>query len=118
MPDWLRDALIAVAAFIGGKAVNAAGEQVRAGNELRRGVDRLAVAVEAIGADLREIRSEIHHQVAGLKVEIHDQVSGLRQELHAHQVTQETRLAALNQRIDALAGGAKNGPLGEDSRSR
>lgn len=101
MPDWLRDTLLALGAFIGGRAVNGIGEQMREGRELRRGVDRLTSAVEGIGADLREIRGEIHGQVAGLKAEIHEQVSGLRTELHGYQMQQESRIANIEDRIDA-----------------
>jgi hypothetical protein len=68
-------------------------------------VDRLTTAVEGIGADLRDIRSEIHGQVAGLKIEIHDQVAGLRSELHNHVQQQETRFNAVEGRIDALSSG-------------
>lgn len=100
MPDWLRDVFLAVAAFIGGRAVNGISEQMREGRELRRGVDRLTTAVENIGSDLRSIRSEIHSQVSGLKVEIHEQVSSLRDELHAHQAQQESRLGNIEERID------------------
>lgn len=103
MPDWLRDTLLALGAFIGGRAVNGIGEQMREGRELRRGVDRLTSAVEGIGADLREIRGEIHGQVAGLKVEIHEQVTGLRNELHNHVQQQQAKFDAVENRIDATA---------------
>jgi len=105
MPDWLRDVLIALGAFVGGRAANALGSQIQEGRELRRGVDRLTTAVEGIGTDLRDIRSEIHGQVAGLKVEIHDQVAGLRSELHTHVQQQEARFNAVDGRIDALSSG-------------
>ena len=104
VPDWLRDSLIAVGAFIGGRAVNGVAEQMKEGRELRRGVDRLTAAVEGVSGDLRDIRSEIHGQVAGLKIEIHDQVAGLRQELHGHKMQQEARFSSIEDRVDATAG--------------
>lgn len=104
MPDWLRDVLIALGAFVGGRAANYWGEQINEGKELRRGVDKLTTAVEGIGADLRDIRGEIHGQVAGLKMEIHDQVAGLRQELHGHTMQQEARIKGIEDRIDCTNG--------------
>lgn len=104
MPDWLRDALIALGAFVGGRAVNGISEQMREGRELRRGVDRLTTAVENLGGDLKDIRGEIHHQVAGLKVEIHDQVSGLKTELHGYKLEQEARVSSIEERVDAIGG--------------
>lgn len=104
MPDWLRDVLIALGAFVGGRAANAVGEQMKEGRELRRGVDRLTTAVENLGGDLKDIRNEIHGQVAGLKVEIHDQVSGLKAELHGYKLQQEARVANIEERVDAIGG--------------
>ena len=100
MPDWLRDTLLAIGAFIGGRAVNGISEQMKEGRELRRGVDRLTTAVETVSSDLRSIRGEIHGQVSGLKIEIHDAVTGLRSELHNHQAQQEARLGNIEERID------------------
>jgi hypothetical protein len=120
MPDWLRDVLIGVGAFVGGRAANVLGNQIQEGREMRRGFDRLTTAVEGIGADLKEIRGEIHNQVAGLKVEIHDQVSGLRLEIRDHKREADARIGEINGRmegvngrIDALAAGmgATVGPL-------
>lgn len=104
MPDWIRDVLIALGAFVGGRAVNGVAEQMKEGRELRRGVDRLTTAVEGVSSDLRDIRAEIHGQVAGLKVEIHDQVNGLRQELQGHKMQQEARFGAIEDRVDTTAG--------------
>ena len=103
MPDWLRDVLIAAGAFVGGRTVNGISEQMKEGRELRRGVDRLTIAVEKVSEDLRNIRNEIHGQVAGLKVEIHEQVGGLREELHTHQVQQEVRFGNIEERMDATS---------------
>lgn len=105
MPDWLRDIGIAIGAFIGGRAVNAVGEQMKEGRELRRGVDRLTQAVETVSSDLRDIRGEIHNQVAGLKVELHDQVSGLRYEIANHKAENDQRVNSIDSRIDALSSG-------------
>lgn len=103
MPEWLRDVLIGLGAFVGGRAVNGISDQMKEGRELRRGVDRLTTAVENIGSDLKDIRHEIHGQVAGLKVEIHDQVGSLRQELHGYKLQQEARLGCIEERIDATS---------------
>lgn len=103
MPEWLQTIIVAIGSFLGGRVVNSIGDQMKEGRELRRGVDRLTTAVENIGADLREIRGEIHGQVAGLKVEIHDQVSGLRSELHNHVQRQQGQFEAMESRIDATA---------------
>jgi hypothetical protein len=103
MPDWLLNTLLAIGAFVGGRTVNAVSEQMKEGRELRRGLDRLTIAVEGVGTDLREIRGEIHHQVAGLKVELHDQVGGLRSELAAHKAESEHRVSSIDARIDRLA---------------
>ena len=111
MPDWLVNTLLALGAFIGGRTANAVGEQMKEGRELRRGLDRLTIAVEGVGTDLREIRGEIHHQVAGLKVELHDQVGGLRSELAAHKAEAEQRVSSIDARIDALADRQTMGPL-------
>ena len=103
MPDWILNTALALAAFIGGRTVNAVGEQMREGRELRRGFDRLTIAVEGIAVDLREIRGEIHNEVAGLKSELHDQVGGLRHELASHKSETELRASSIDARIDALA---------------
>lgn len=108
MTEWLRDLLLAIAAFFGGRAANVISDQMKAGAELRRGMDRLAVAVESISVDLKDIRGEIHGQVAGLKVEIHDQVAGLRQELHGYKMQQEARVSNIEERIDRLVGSNAN----------
>lgn len=89
VPDWLRDTLLAIGAFIGGRAVNGISDQMKEGRELRRGVDRLTTAVESVSSDLRNIRSEIHNQI-----------TGLRDELHTHQAQQESRLGNIEERID------------------
>jgi hypothetical protein len=116
MPDWLRDVLIGVSAFVGGRAVNVLGSQIQEGREMRRGFDRLTTAVENIGSDLKEIRVEIHNQVAGLKLELHDQINGVRMEIREHKREADARIGEIsgrmegvNGRIDALASGM--GPL-------
>jgi hypothetical protein len=100
MPEWVREVVIGLAAFVGGKAVNAAGEQIKEGRELRRGVDRLAIAVESISKDLREIRGEIHDQVSGLKTEMHEQVGAMLVELNNYKAENETRMQRIESRID------------------
>lgn len=103
VPEWLRDVLLAIGAFIGGRAVNSIGEQIKEGRELRRGVDRLTIAVENLGGDLKDIRDEIHGQVAGLKIEIHDQVAGLRSELHGYQIQQDNRISSIEAQAASTA---------------
>jgi hypothetical protein len=60
--------------------------------------------VESIGSDLRDIRGEIHSQVAGLKVDLHEQISGVRQELHSSKVESEVRLRTIEDRVDSTNG--------------
>ena len=110
VPDWLRDALLALGAFVGGRSVNALTEAHKDRLQLRDSVTRLAIGVESISGDLRDIRGEIHKQVGELKAEIHDQVSGLKAELHQQQENHERRMEGVevridgvNSRIDALA---------------
>jgi hypothetical protein len=110
MPEWLREAVLAIGAFFGGKAINALGEAHKDRLQMRDSVTRLAIGVESISGDLRDIRGEIHKQVGELKLEIHDQVSGLKAELHQQQQNHERRMEGVevridgvNQRIDALA---------------
>lgn len=110
MPEWLREAVLAIGAFFGGRAINAMGEAQKDRLQLRDSVTRLAIGVESISGDLRDIRGEIHKQVGELKMEIHDQVSGLKGELHQQQqnhdqrmLGMEGRIDGVNQRIDALA---------------
>jgi len=69
---------------------------------MRDGMTRLALGVESISGDLRDIRGEIHKQVGELKVEIHDQVSGLKQELHQQQLNHEIRMEGVDGRIDGV----------------
>jgi hypothetical protein len=104
MPDWMRDVLIALGSFFGGRAANVLGSQINEGREMRRGLDRLTTAVESIGSDLRDIRGEIHSQVAGLKVDLHEQISGVRQELHSSKVESEARLRTIEDRVDSTNG--------------
>jgi hypothetical protein len=110
VPDWLRDALLALGAFIGGRSLNALSDAQKDRIHLRDSVTRLAIGVESIGTDLRDIRGEINTQVGALKIEIHDQVSGLKAELHQQQLNHDQRMAGVevridgvNQRIDAIA---------------
>ena len=110
MPEWLREVVLAVGAFFGGKAINAISEARKDRLQLRDSVTRLAIGVESISGDLRDIRGEIHKQVGELKMEIHDQVSGLKGELHQQQqnhdqrmLGMEGRIDGVNQRVDALA---------------
>ena len=69
---------------------------------MREGMTRLAIGVEGISSDLRDIRGEIHKQVGDLKVEIHEQVSGLKQELHEQQLNHERRMEGVDGRIDGV----------------
>jgi len=69
---------------------------------MRDGMTRLALGVESIGGDLRDIRGEIHKQVGELKDEIHDQVSGLKQELRQQQLNHEMRMENVEGRIDGV----------------
>jgi hypothetical protein len=104
MPDWLRDVLLAVGSFFGGRAANVLGAQINEGREMRRGLDRLTTAVESIGSDLRDIRGEIHSQVAGLKVDLHEQITGVRNELHTTRIEAEVRLRTIEDRVDTTNG--------------
>jgi hypothetical protein len=104
MPDWLRDVVIALGSFFGGRAANVLGAQINEGREMRRGLDRLTTAVESIGSDLRDIRGEIHSQVAGLKVDLHEQIAGVRQELHSTKLESEVRLRTIEDRVDSTNG--------------
>lgn len=110
LPDWLRDVLLALGAFVGGRSINALTEAHKDRIQLRDSVTRLAIGVESISGDLQNIRGEISKQVGDLKTEIHDQVSGLKSELHTQQANHdrrmegvEIRIDGVNARIDALA---------------
>jgi carbon monoxide dehydrogenase subunit G len=102
--------VLALGAFIGGRSINALSDAHKDRLQMRDSVTRLAIGVESISVDLREIRSEITTQVGALKVEIHEQVSALRQEVHTQQANHDRRMEGLevrvdgvNQRIDTLA---------------
>ena len=98
-PEWLRDLIIAIGSFLGGRALNVIGAQINESREMRRVMDRLTTAVESIGSDLRDIRGEIKAQVAGLRGEIH----GTKIEAESRLRTIEDRVDNTNGRIDALA---------------
>ena len=102
LPDWLRDVLLALGAFVGGRSINAVTEAHKDRLQMRDCVTRLAIGVESISGDLREIRTEINSQVSGLKIEIHDQVSGLKGELHEQQQSHEQRMEGVEIRIDGV----------------
>ena len=93
---------MALGAFVGGRSLNALGEARRERVAMRDSMTRLAIGVESIGGDLRDIRGEINKQVGELKVEIHDQVSGLKQELHQQQLNHEMRMEGVEGRIDGV----------------
>ena len=110
LPDWLRDVLLAIGAFVGGRAMNGITEAHKDRLQMRDSVTRLAIGVESISGDLRDIRGEITTQVGALKIEIHEQVSALRGEMHTQQQNHDRRMEGIeirvdgvNQRIDALA---------------
>lgn len=76
----------------------------------RSGLDRLTRAVEGIGSDLRDMKTDSHQQSVELKEEIHIQVSGLRGDLTEHKREVEGRVEALNHRIDLLICPLPDGP--------
>jgi hypothetical protein len=99
MPDWMRDVLIALGSFFGGRAANVLGSQINEGREMRRCLDRLTAAVENIGGDLKDTRNEIHEQGVMFRDELHKQ-----NQIHEKRLENvETRIDSVNQRIDALA---------------
>ena len=102
LPEWFREALLGIAAFVGGRSLNALGEARKGRVAMRDSMTRLAIGVESIGGDLRDIRGEINKQVSELKIEIHDQVSGLKQELHQQQINHELRMEGLEGRVDGV----------------
>jgi hypothetical protein len=102
LPEWFREVLLGLAAFVGGRSINAWSESRKERLLMRDSMTRLAIGVESIGGDLRDIRGEIHKQVGELKVEIHDQVSGLKQELHQQQLNHDQRMAGVEMRIDGV----------------
>ena len=110
MPEWLREVVLALGAFVGGRSINALGEAHKDRLQMRDSVTRLAIGVESISGDLQNIRGEIREQVSELKNEVHEQVSGLKAELHQQQLNHDQRMSGIeyrvdgvNQRIDALA---------------
>jgi hypothetical protein len=90
-PEWLRDAGLALAAFIGGHGINALSESRKSSMQMRDSVNRLALGVESVSIDLREIKAEIHEQVGELK-----------KELHAHQKNTNDRTTAIENRVDLV----------------
>jgi hypothetical protein len=102
LAEWLRDVLLALGAFVGGRSLNALTEAHKDRLQLRDSVTRLAIGVESISGDLRDIRGEINKQVGELKVEIHEQVSGLKAELHQQQANHDQRMAGVEMRIDGV----------------
>jgi hypothetical protein len=102
MPEWFREVLLGLAAFVGGRSINALSEARKERLVMRDSMTRLAIGVESISGDLRDIRGEIHKQVSELKVEIHDQVSGLKQELHQQQLNHDHRMSGVEGRIDGV----------------
>lgn len=102
LPEWLRDVILGLGAFVGGRTINAWGEARKERLAMRDSMTRLAIGVESISGDLRDIRGEIHKQVSELKVEIHDQVSGLKQELHQQQLNHDLRMEGVEGRIDGV----------------
>jgi Sec-independent protein translocase protein TatA len=102
MPEWLRDVVLALGAFLGGRVTNGVGGMVRRGAELRTSVDKLTYAVENVGGDLKEIRSEMRRQGEDIKQEFHQQLQGLRQEMHANRTYTEQRLENIEIRVDGV----------------
>lgn len=77
MPEWLRQVLIALGAFLGGQIVTTYKENVERSRTLHRSVDKLTDAVLHLGEDLRGIREEIktHKQEQDERIErIEDRV--------------------------------------------
>jgi TolA-binding protein len=100
MPPWLQQLLTALGAFVGGRVVATVGERMRESKELRRSVDRLALAVEQVPTQINNLQAEIHR--VGARNEA--QMEGIRAELHHHKLEQEQRFSSLEDRIDATAG--------------
>jgi len=81
VPDWARDAALAVGGFLGARGLENTAQSRKSQREMRDNVIRLTVAIEEAGKELSGIRSEIHEQIHGLRTELHSQVSNVKADL-------------------------------------
>jgi hypothetical protein len=81
IPDWARDAALAVGGFLGARGLENTAQGRKSQREMRDNVIRLTVAIENAGKELSGIRTEIHEQINGLRVELHDQVKNVKADL-------------------------------------
>jgi hypothetical protein len=102
LPEWARKIVVGLAAFVGGRSLNAMGEAHRERVLMRDTMTRLTIGIESISADLHEIKGEVRTQVSALREEITKQVSEVKADLYEHQTIHERRMHAMEWRIDGV----------------
>ena len=91
MPEWVREIIVGLAAFVGGRSLNALGEAHRERVMMRDTMTRLTLSMESVAGDLSEIKGEVRTQA-----------SALREEMAARDIVHERRMHAMEWRIDGL----------------
>jgi hypothetical protein len=102
LPEWGREIVVGLAAFIGGRSLNALGEAHKERLLMRDTMTRLTIGIESISVDLHEIKGEVRTQVSALREEITKQVAEVKADLYEHQVLHERRIHAMEWRIDGV----------------
>lgn len=99
MPTWVSQILVALGAFIGGRAVTSVGERMQESRDLRRTVERLAIGVEAVPTQLAGLQGEIHR--VGARAEA--QMDRLTADVHEHLEQVDRRFSGMELRLDETA---------------
>jgi hypothetical protein len=92
LPEWLREVVLALGAFVGGRSINALTDAHRERMMMRDTMTRLTIGIESISSDLHEIKGEVRTQA-----------SALREEMAARDVVHERRMHAMEWRIDGIS---------------
>jgi carbon monoxide dehydrogenase subunit G len=99
LPEWVREIVVGLAAFVGGRSLNALGEAHKERLMMRDTMTRLTIGVESISADMHEIKTEFRLQVSALKADFHE-----NQKLHERRMNaMEWRLDGISSRVDGIA---------------
>ena len=127
MPEWLREVVLGLAAFVGGRSINALSEARKERLAMRDAMTRLALAVESISTDLHEIKADVREQVGLLREDLNKQIAEVKASEYEYQMKNdrwmhavEWRIDGINSRVDSIAANVSPAinrdrmPMGDD----
>ena len=102
LSEWLREVVLGLAAFVGGRSINALSEARKERLAMRDAMTRLALAVESISTDLHEIKADVREQVGLLREDLNRQIAEVKASDYEYQIKNDRRMHAMEWRIDGI----------------